>query len=315
MLLENNLGNPTGTASDFLDLEDSSSNLEERLESNLGKRKVANRLFKYLCLSLLVLTLGVIVTLILGVVQSGFKWLDWQFLTSFSSRFPEKSGLLAGIYGSVYIIVITTLFAVPLGVGAAIYIQELMEESRLKRIVQTNIANLAGVPSIIFGILGLAIFVRILGFDRSILSGALTLGLVILPIIIIAATEALRSIPDSIRQGAMALGATKWQTVRDHILPNAWPEVLTGVILAISRAFGETAPLIVIGALSYVAFTPENAMDYFTTIPIQIFNWTGKPQPEFHELAAAGIVVLLGVLITTNSIAILLRNSFTRKIR
>lgn len=288
---------------------------EKRFVNNLPARKILDRCFKFFCLSAVILCLGILFTLLFSVFLKGVNWLDWQFLSSFSSRFPEKSGILAGIYGSAYLIVLTMIFSVPTGVGAALYLTELMPKSRVKKLILNNISNLAGVPSIIFGILGLAIFVRIMGFDRSILSGALTLSLVILPIIIIASNEALKAVPESIRLAAMAMGATRWQTVRDHILPNCWAQILTGVILAISRAFGETAPLIIIGALSYVAFTPENVMDYFTTIPIQIYNWTSKPQAEFHQLAAAGIIVLMIILLTANSVAIILRNSFQRKIR
>ena len=283
-------------------------------KNNLYRRKLIDLCFKKICLLSIVLAIAVLGILLASVVFEGWHRLNWNFLTEFPSRHVDKSGIKSGIYGSIMVIFVTMLTAIPIGVGSAIYIRELMKESKLKSFVKANIANLAGIPSIIYGILGLAIFVRILGFERSILSGALALSLVILPIIIIATSEALSAIPNSIRSAAIALGATKWQMVRDHILPNAWAEILTGVILATSRAFGETAPLLIVGALSYAAFVPEGIFDYFTTLPIQIFNWTGRPQTEFHELAAAGIIVLLVILLLTNSFAIFLRNKFKRKL-
>jgi phosphate transport system permease protein len=195
---------------------------------------------------------------------------------------------------------------------ASVYLEEYARPTRLTEFININIANLAGVPSIVYGMLGLAIFVRFFQLERSLLSGALTMSLLILPVIIIAAKEAIRAVPGSLRQAAFAVGATRWQVIRAHVLPSALPGILTGVILAISRAIGETAPLIMIGALTYVAFVPEGPMDEFTALPIQIFNWTSRPQEEFHELASAGIVVLLLVLLMMNALAVYIRYRGTR---
>jgi len=253
--------------------------------------------------------LGVVLLAILlaRVARQGFGWLDLEFLSSFPSRFPEKAGILSALAGTLWLIGLTALISVPVGVAAAVYLEEFSRAGRLKTFIEINIANLAGVPSIVYGILGLAVFVRGLALGRSVLAGALTMSLLILPVIIIASREAIKAVPQSLRQGAMALGSTRWQTVRHHVLPSALPGMLTGVILALSRAIGETAPLIMIGALTYIAFTPEGPMDDFTTLPIQIFNWTARPQKDFHSLAAAGIIVLLVVLLVMNAAAVLIR--------
>jgi len=208
--------------------------------------------------------------------------------------------------------VLTALLSVPLGVGAAVYLEEYATPSRATRILEVNLANLAGVPSIIYGMLGLAVFVRSFGMGRSVLAGALTMSLLILPVIVVASREAIRTVPSSLRQAAFALGATRWQAVRHHVLPAALPGILTGVILAMSRAIGETAPLVVVGALAYVAFVPSHPMDDFTVLPIQIFHWASRPQPEFHALAAAGIIVLLAVLLLMNATAVWIRNRARR---
>ena len=253
--------------------------------------------------------LGVVLLAILlaRVARQGFGWLDLEFLSSFPSRFPEKAGILSALAGTLWLIGLTALISVPVGVAAAVYLEEFSRAGRLKTFIEINIANLAGVPSIVYGILGLAVFVRGLALGRSVLAGALTMSLLILPVIIIASREAIKAVPQSLRQGAMALGSTRWQTVRHHVLPSALPGMLTGVILALSRAIGETAPLIMIGALTYIAFTPEGPMDDFTALPIQIFNWTARPQKDFHSLAAAGIIVLLVVLLIMNAAAVLIR--------
>jgi len=253
--------------------------------------------------------------LLLRVSQDGLPWLDWQFLTTFPSRFAEKAGIKSALWGSLWVISFTAVIAMPVGIGAAIYLEEFAKKGRFATLIDINIANLAGVPSIVYGLLGLALFVRGLRLDRSVLSGALTLSLLILPIIVIASREALRAVPQSVRQAALALGATKWQAVRSHVLPSAIPGIATGVILALSRAIGETAPLIMIGALTYVAFTPEGPLDAFTTMPIQIFNWASRPQEEFHELAAAGIIVLLCLLLTMNAVAVAIRHYFDSRHR
>jgi len=213
------------------------------------------------------------------------------------------------------LILLTATFSIPVGIGAGIYLEEFAKRNWLSRFIQLNISNLAGVPSIVYGMLGLVIFVRGISLGRSVLSGALTMSLLVLPTIVIAAQEALKSVPNSIRLASFALGGTRWQTVRDHVLPSALPGILTGVILALSRAMGETAPLIMIGALTYVAFIPTGPMDAFTALPIQIFNWASRPQPGFHAIAAAGIIVLLAVLLSMNALAIILRIRYQGKSR
>ncbi len=253
--------------------------------------------------------------LLAEVTQNGVPWLSGSFFTNFPSRFPEQAGIRAALWGTIWLIGLTALFSIPIGVGAAIYLEEYARRGWLNRLIEVNIANLAGTPSIVYGILGLAIFVRWLALGRSVLAGALTMTLLILPITIIASREALRAVPNSIRLAAFALGATKWQMVRAHVLPAALPGILTGVILALSRAIGETAPLIMIGALTFVAFTPAGPLDEFTALPIQIFNWASRPQSEFYNVAAAGILVLLGVLLTMNAAAIWIRHRSQRNMR
>lgn len=281
---------------------------------DLARRQLNARLFRSFCTGMTMACVILLAVLLVHVCREGLAWLDWDFITSFPSRFPQKAGIKSALVGSLWLIGLTAVVAIPLGVAAAIYLEECAPKNRLTTLIEINIANLAGVPSIIYGILGLALFVRGLGFGRSVLAGALTMSLLILPIIIIASREAIRTVPDSIRQGAFALGATRWKVVRDHVLPGALPGILTGLILAFSRAIGETAPLIMIGALTYVAFTPESVMDEFTALPIQIFNWASRPQAEFHELAAAGIIVLLVVLLLMNAAALYIRYRSRRKI-
>ncbi len=257
--------------------------------------------------------LVVLLALIIDVVVSGAAWLDWQFLTSYPSRFPERAGIKSAIVGSIFVIGLTALIAVPVGIAAAVYLEEYAPKHWLFGLVQINIANLAGVPSVLYGILGLAVFVRFMALERSLIAGALTMTLLTLPVIIISTQEALRAVPQGLRESAFALGATRWQVIWSHLLPTAAPGILTGVILSLSRAIGETAPLIMIGALTFVAFLPESIMDSFTVLPIQIFNWTARPQAEFRHLAAAAIIVLLVVLLLMNLSAILLRNRFERQ--
>jgi phosphate transport system permease protein len=256
-----------------------------------------------------VIALGVLLTTIFA---RGTDWLSWGLLTSVPSRFPEKSGLNVALYGTVWVISLTALFAIPVGIGAAIYLEEYAPNTWWTRLLHVNIANLAGVPSVVYGLLGLGVFVQLLRMDRSVIAGALTLALLILPVIIISSREALRAVPPSLRQGAFALGATRWQVVRHHVIPAALPGILTGTILAFSRAVGETAPLLVAGAAGYLAFRPEGLTDAYTVLPIQIYNWIGRPQGGFQELAAAGIIVLLAVLLTMNALAIYLRQRFSR---
>jgi len=255
----------------------------------------------------------VLIVLIVDVFKDSLGWLDWQFITSYPSRKPQEAGLLSAMFGTLWVMALTALFSFPVGIGTAIYLEEYAPNSRLRRLIQTNINNLAGVPSIVYGLLGLALFVQALALGRSVLAGALTLTLMSLPVIIIAAQEAIRSVPESYRLGAFALGATRWQVVRNIVLPNAIPGILTGTILAMSRAIGEAAPMIAISALVYLTFIPVSPMDRFTVLPIQIFNWVSRPQEGFWHLAAAGIIVLLFVLLTMNAAAIILRNRFQKR--
>ena len=254
----------------------------------------------------------VLVTLLVDVVVTALPWLDAQFIGSLPSRTPGEAGIRSALIGSLWLMGLTALISVPLGVASALYLEEYAREGWFLRLIQVNIANLAGVPSVVYGILGLALFVRFAAFGNSLLAGALTLSLLILPIII-STQEALRSIPSGIRESAFALGATRWQVIYSHVLPMAAPGILTGVILALSRAIGETAPLILVGALTFVPFVPRGALDQFTALPIQIFNWTARPQDEFRGLAAAAIVVLIILLFTMNLTAILLRNYFEER--
>lgn len=266
--------------------------------------------------ALLAVSLGVLVlvVLVIDILIDALPRLNLKFLTSFPSRRPEEAGIKSALAGTFYLMVLTGVITAPLGVAAAIYLEEYAPINRLTRLIELNIANLAGVPSIVFGLLGLELFVRWMRLDRSVLAGALTMSLLILPVIIIASREALRAVPASIRDGALALGATKWQAIWRHVLPLALPGILTGQILAFSRAIGETAPLITIGALTFIAFLPTGPLSPFTVLPIQAFNWISRPQTEFHQNAAAAIVVLLVLLLILNAGAIWLRSRLQRRL-
>jgi phosphate transport system permease protein len=276
--------------------------------SNQAMRRAMGAVFTALGLLSIVIALAALVYLVADVLVRGVPWLDSQFLTSFDSRFAARAGVKAALYGSAYLLVFTIAIALPLGVMTAVYLEEYAGDSWLKSFIEINISNLAGVPSIIYGLLGLTVFVRFMELGRSVLAGSMTMALLVLPVIVVATQEALRGVPSSIRDASYALGATRSQTIWHQVLPQAFPGILTGNILAASRAIGETAPLITIGALTFVPFIPDNPLDRFTLLPIQIFNWTSKPQAEFHDLAAAAILVLLGMLLTMNSIAIFLRH-------
>ena len=254
--------------------------------------------------------LGALVALIADVLMDGAGRFSWQFLTSYPSRRAGSAGVLPALAGTLYVIALTAAMAVPAGLAAAVYLEEYGARNRLSRLIEINIANLAGVPSIIYGLLGLGLFVRTFGLGRSVLAGAATLALLVLPTIILATREALRAVPPSLREASYALGATRWQTIWNVVLPVAVPGILTGIILAISRAIGETAPLITIGALTYVPFAPDSVWSAFTVLPIQIFNWVSRPQAEFAENAAAAIIVLLVLLLTLNATAIWLRDRY-----
>jgi len=249
------------------------------------------------------------------VLDQGATALNWPFIRNFASRIPERAGIWPPLVGTIYLMLLVTAASFPLGVGAAIYLEEFAPRNRLTSAIETNIANLAAVPSIIYGLLGLALFYRAMNLGRSLLTGALTLTLLVLPVIIIATREALRAVPHSIRLGAMALGATRWEAVYKQVLPIAIPGIMTGTILGLSRAIGETAPLLVAGAAAFVAFTPDHLLDAYSALPIQIFDWVRRPQPDFQALAAGAILVLLALLLTMNAIAIVIRNRYYRRNR
>lgn len=261
-------------------------------------------------------SIGVIMlfVLIIDIVIDGIGHLRPELFNNFPSRRASQAGMKSAIVGTIYMLIIMLPLSFVFGVGAAIYLEEYAKKNRLTAFIQLNISTLAGVPSIVYGILGLTLFVRLIALERSLISGALTMTLLVLPVIIVASQEAIKAVPQSRRDASYALGATKWQTVCRSVLPASLPGILTGVILAMSRAIGETAPLIMIGALTYVAFLPSGLKDSFTVMPIQIYNWVSRPQPEFHALAAAGIIVLLIMLLLMNFSAILLRNKYQKNI-
>lgn len=280
--------------------------------NNLKARKSRDAIFLWFCRLVTFATILVLGMLLYHVLKQGLPALSYDFLNNFPSRFPHKAGIKSAIYGSIWVISMTALFSVPIGIASAFFLEEYAPKNKLFRLLQINILNLAGIPSIVYGLLGLTLFVRFMNLDRSLWAGSLTLTLLILPVIIIASQEAIRGVPASLRYAAYALGARKWQVIFGQLLPAALPGIMTGIILAISRAIGETAPLIMIGALSYVAFTPETPSDPFTVLPVQIYNWAGRPQEAFHEIAAGGIIVLLTVLFIMNFGAVMIRQYFQR---
>lgn len=283
-------------------------------EPRLARRRAIGRLFAGLCLVTTFAALAFLAILLIQVIRQGASFVSLRFLTSLPSTLaPETGGIYSPLWGTIWVICLTGILAVPVGVAAAVYLEEYAPKNRLTRLIQLNIANLAGVPSIVYGILGLAVFIRMMHLGRSVLAGSLTMSLLVLPVIIIASREALAAVPDSIRQAAYALGATRWQVTRHHVLPAAIPGIMTGVILALSRAIGEAAPLIMIGALTYVAYVPRGLGDAFTALPIQIYNWSSQPDPVFHQLAAAAIIVLLALLLSMNAVAIAIRSRQQRK--
>ncbi|MER3500431.1 MAG: phosphate ABC transporter permease PtsA [Candidatus Fervidibacterota bacterium] len=288
-----------------------------RLKATTVRRREIwmERLFLLAAWGALLLTISLLLAILGKLFVDGLTRLNWQFLTSFPSRRPEEAGIFSAWVGTLYVMVLTATIALPLGVGAAIYLEEFASRNWFARLVELNISNLAGIPAIVYGLLGLQVFVRWFRMGESVLAGACTLALMSLPVIIVASREALRAVPNSIREAALALGATKWQTVRDHVLPLALPGIMTGTILALSRAIGEAAPLVTIGALTFVAFLPKSPFDPFTVLPIQAYNWISRPQPEFHHNAAAALIVLLVLLLLMNSLAIYLRNRYQQRWR
>jgi phosphate transport system permease protein len=298
------------------------------LSSHVTRAKLRDGLFAAVALLAMFVGLLTLGALIAALLVDGAHRLSWDFLSSYPSRFPEKAGILTAWVGTVLVMVVTAITAVPLGVAAAIYLEEYAPKNWLTELIEINIANLAGVPSIVYGLMALGLFVYQLGFADSILSAGLTLALLILPVVIIATREALRTVPQTMREAAYALGATRWQSIRDHVLPYSLGGILTGLILGLSRAIGESAPLITIGALSFIAFLPESPwqstfpfvsfrwlMDSFSVLPIQMFNWISRPQEAFHHNAAAAGIVLLVLTLAMNGLAIGIRAHFRKRIK
>ena len=271
-------------------------------------RRRAGVIFATLAGFVTLAAVGALVVLLVEITRAGWGRVGPEFLAAYASRMPERAGIRAPLVGSLWLVGIAAAVAFPVAVGAAIYLEEYAPRRWWTALVQSNVATLAGVPSIVYGLLGLAVFVQVLGLGRSVLAGGLTLALLMLPILVIAAQEAIRAVPDSLREAAYGLGATRWQVVRHQVLPLALPGVFTGSILAMSRALGETAPLILVGAVGFIAFTPTGPLDDFTALPLQIFSWIQRSQEGFHEAAAAGIIVLLALLLTLNAAAIVLRS-------
>ena len=278
-----------------------------------GRAKLYERIFVALCIGAVLMPAALLLVLLVRLLIDGLPRLSVDFFTSFPSRKAELAGILPAAVGTLYLMVLTAAIALPLGVGAAIYLEEYGKKSRLANIIEINIANLAGVPSVIYGLLGLGLFVRTLSMGRSLLAGACTLSLLVLPVVVVASREALRTVPMATREACLALGATRWQTIRQVVLPQALPGVLTGCILSVSRAMGETAPLVLVGALSYVTFLPDGVDAPFSALPIQIFNWVSRPQPAFLANAAAAIVVLLMMMLVLNAVAVLVRDRMQLK--
>lgn len=286
---------------------------KQRVVQHMNGRLLRNNVLKFLFFLATLFGLIVLVVLLYRILTQALGWLNMDFLNNFPSRRPEKAGIKAGLIGSLWLMVIVAPVSLILGVGTAIYLEEYAKKNRFTDFIQTNISNLAGVPSIVFGLLGLTIFVRELNLGRSILAAGLTMSLLVLPVIVVAAQEAIRAVPNQLREASYGMGATKWQTIYRIVLPAAIPGILTGSILALSRAIGETAPLVVLGIPTFLAYLPRDILDTFTVMPMQIYNWTSRPQADFQHVAAAGIVVLLVVLIFMNSIAIFIRNKFQKR--
>ena len=281
--------------------------------TTLNRRKVKNALFSLLALAAIFVSMVTLAGLLIDLVGRGGSSLDTQFLTSSPSRIPAKAGILPALVGTLWVTLLVALITLPIGIGAAIYLEEYAGRGRIARLLKINISNLAGVPSIVYGIFGLAIFVRGLDLGRTVFAASLTLSLLILPVVIISSAEALKAVPPSQREAAYALGATRWQVIRRALIPAAAPGILTGIVLAVARAVGETAPLILIGAVTFVTFVPTNPFeDKYTVLPIQIFNWANRPQEAFLEISAAAILVLIALMLLLNGAAIYLRARLSR---
>ncbi|WP_342598397.1 phosphate ABC transporter permease PstA [Psychrobacillus sp. FSL H8-0483] len=279
----------------------------------MNNRLIINRVFKtifFIATLFALVTLGI---LFYRIITQGVGYLTPEFFQNFGSRFPAKAGIKAALVGSIWLMCVVAPISLILGVGSAIYLEEYAKKNKLNDFIRMNISNLAGVPSVVFGLLGLTIFVRTLALGNSILAAGLTMSLLILPVIIVGAQEAIRSVPHDVREASYGMGATKWQTITKVVLPSAIPGILTGAILALSRAVGETAPLVVIGVPVIIQFLPENVLSQFTALPMQIYDWAKRPQLEFQYVASAGILVLMMFLLVMNSIAIFIRNKFQKR--
>ncbi|PIR14806.1 MAG: phosphate ABC transporter, permease protein PstA [Flavobacteriales bacterium CG11_big_fil_rev_8_21_14_0_20_35_7] len=283
--------------------------------NSIQKNRLKDQLFKFWGIACTLAGLVLLVIFIGGILVDGLSRIDWAFITDLPSRKAEKSGIWTPLMGSVWVLILTAIISFPISVATGVYLEEYAKKNRLSALLEINISNLAGVPSIIYGLLGLEVFVRIMNLGASVLAGALTLSLLILPIIIVATREAIKAVPNSIREASYALGASKWQTIWNQVLPASSGGILTGVILALSRAIGETAPLIVVGALAYVPFAPKGPLDQFSVLPIQIFNWISRPQQGFIDNAAAAIIILLFITFIMNGIAVYFRNKWQKKLQ
>jgi phosphate transport system permease protein len=298
-----------GVAPEHAAVQRDPSRFRPRLEQ---RRRIAS-VFALVCLAATLVGIVVLAMLLIDIFSTGAGRLSLAFLQGFPSRNPDRAGIAPALVGSAWVLLLTASIAFPLGVGTAIWLEEYAPNNRWRRLIEMNISNLAGVPSIVYGILGLTLFVRVASLGRSLLAAALTLALLILPVIIIASQEAIKAVPRSLRLGAYALGATRWETIRHQIFPMALPGIMTGTILALSRAIGEAAPVIIVGALGFVTFVPKSPMDQYTVLPFQIFNWVSRPQVAYHEVAAAASIILLVLLLSMSAVAIWLRNKYTRR--
>ena len=285
------------------------------MDKYLAKIKSRDKAFRIVALCFTIFALLILIVLLVDIFYRGFGRLNGSFFSNLPSRKPENSGILTALAGMMSLLFITIILALPIGILAGVYLQEYGRKNNYAKFVEINIANLAGVPSVIYGILGLQLFVRMAKMGNSLLAGAFTLALLIMPIIIVSTREAIKAVPGTLREASYGMGATKWQTTSRIVIPSALGGILTGIILSISRAIGETAPLLVIGALVYVPFIPEGPNDQFTTLPIQIFNWVSRPQAGFIVNAAAGIIILLLITFLLNGIAIYIRNKWYKKMR
>ena len=288
--------------------------LQTRSSARKTYRLARDNVFAALFVGSVVVGVLVLAWLLIEIFVDSVGWLDWQFLSSYSSRHPTEAGVLAPIAGTFWVIILTAVMTVPVGIATAVYLEEFAPDNRITRLIQLNISNLAGVPSVVYGLLGLAIFVQYL-FDgqRSLLAGALTLSLLVMPIVIIASQEAIRAVPPSYRDAAYAMGATRWQVVKMVVLPQAIPSMMSGIILAMSRAIGETAPILVVSSLVFITYVPTSPFDRFTVLPLQIVTWVSQPQDDFRHIAAAAIVILLVMLLSMNAAAIYIRAKFQRR--